>query len=368
MSSAGATLQGSFSGATGTIAEAGFEYATSAGALDGTATFVYDGSCIGNVASGSISAPLTSLAASTTYYYRAFVAEYNASTSSYEYRYGSVRSFTTAGPGGAPVAPGWLELPAVTGTEDYFGWFYGSGSTAGTNRNYSYNYSYTWYASLWVAYPLSGTHKSGSASTSSWHYNPDIDEDKQVDIVSNSYGTMYNSASGYSRGHQCPNGSRKSDGTMNYQTYYATNQTPQLQNKFNGSIWSALENAVRGLVSSASDTVYVVTGPAYHKAGGSESVTYLSGKAGANPASLAVPNYYWKAILKVKRSGGTITDAMAIGFWFDHKNYSDSNYSACAVSVNQIETWTGFDLFANLPVALQDTAEANDDWGDFQSF
>lgn len=295
------------------------------------------------------------------------MSEYNETTSSYEYRYGSVRSFTTPSKV-APVSPSWLELPAVTGSEDYFGWFYGSGGSTGVNRNYSYNYSYTWYASLWVAYPLSGTHKSGSASTSSWHFNPDVDEDLQVDIVSNSYGTMYNAGS-YSRGHQCPNGSRKSNSTMNYQTYYATNQTPQLQNKFNGSIWSALENAERDLVSSASDTVYVVTGPAYRKAGGSESITYLTGAtASANPASLAVPNYYWKAFLKVKRSGGEITDAMAVAFWFDHKNYDTSDYSGYAVSVNQIETWTGFDLYANLPAALQETAEANTSWATFQGF
>ena len=319
------------------------------------------------MASGNISATLTSLASSTTYYYRAFVSEYNETTSSYEYRYGSVRSFTTPAPG-ATVAPGWLELPAVTGSEDYFGWFYGSGGNVGTKRNYSYNYSFSWYASLWVAYPLCGTHKSGSASSSSWRYNPDFDESLQVNIVDNSYGTMYDNDN-YSRGHQCPNGDRKSDGTMNKQTYYATNQTPQLQNQFNGSIWGALETAIRGLVSSASDTVYVVTGPAYEKVGETKTIKYLTGATStANPASLAVPNYYWKAILKVKRSGDTITDAMAIGFWFDHKNYSNSDYAAHAVSVNQIETWTGFDLFANLPVALQDTAEANENWGDFQSF
>lgn len=368
MSSAGATLQGSFSGATGTIAEAGFEYATSAAALDGTASRVYDDSCLGSVASGSISKSLTSLAASTTYYYRAFVSEYNETTSSYEYRYGSVRSFTTTGPGGAPVAPGWLELPAVTGTEDYFGWFYGSGSSVGTNRNYSYNYSYTWYSSLWVAYPLCGKHKSGSASSSSWKYNPDFAENLQVNIVDNSYGTMYNAGS-YSRGHQCPNGSRKSDGTMNKQTYYSTNQTPQLQNGFNGSIWNTLENAVRDLVSNASDTVYVVTGPAYNKVGESESITYLHGAvSGANPTELAVPNYYWKALLKVRRSGGVITAASAIGFWFDHKSYSNTDYTSCIESVDQIEQWTGFDLFANLPANLQATAEANTSWTDFQDF
>lgn len=225
---------------------------------------------------------------------------------------------------------------------------------------------------MWVAYPLSGTHKSGAASTSSWRYNPNIANSDQVKITDSSYPTMYN-ASDYARGHQCPNADRKSNDQMNAQTYYVTNQTPQLQDKFNGSIWGSLETAVRGLVSSASDTVYVATGPAYRKVGGSETINYLTGISGANPASLAIPNYYWKALLKVKRNGsGEITSASAIGFWFPHREYnSDTEHyydSSFVVSVDQIETWTGFDLFTNLPSALQTTAEANTSWSTFQSF
>ena len=217
-------------------------------------------------------------------------------------------------------------------------------------------------------------HKSGDASTSSWRYNPDIDQSRQVSIVSNSYGTMYGNDT-YSRGHQCPNADRKSDDTMNLQTYYATNQTPQRQQKFNGSIWGSLETAERNLVSSASDTVYVVTGPAYRKVGGSETITYLTGASGksANPASLPVPNYYWKALLKVKWSGSganrTVQSASAIGFWFDHKDYeSGDSYTNYVVSVDQIESWTGFDLFANLPDDIEATAETNTSWTTFQSF
>ena len=281
----------------------------------------------------------------------------------------AVSSFTTAeSPGYTPT--GWLELPAVKGNEDYVGKFYGSGSNAGTNRNYSYYYNYTYYASMWVAYPLCGTHKSGSAS-SGWSYNPNIANGKQVNVKSNSYGTMYN-ADIYSRGHQCPNADRKSNDQMNEQTYYLTNQTPQRQQKFNGSIWGSLETATRNLVSSASDTVYVVTGPAYRKAGGSETISYLTGaSASANPASLPIPNYFWKALLKVKRNGaGEITSASAIGFWFDHRDYNSDteHYYDFVVSVDKIEEWTGFDLFTNLPVSLQTSAETNTNWSTFQSF
>ena len=60
----------------------------------------------------------------------------------------------------------------------------------------------------------------------------------------------------------------------------------------------------------------------------------------------------------------------AIGFWLPHddlygEDYDDDKY---VFSVSQIENWTGFDLFANLPAALQNVAETNESWSDFQNF
>jgi DNA/RNA endonuclease G (NUC1) len=39
-----------------------------------------------------------------------------------------------------------------------------------------------------------------------------------------------------------------------------------------------------------------------------------------------------------------------------------------AVSVDQIEKWTGFDFFVNVPDSYEGTAEANGSWSTFQSF
>lgn len=87
MSSGGATLQGSYSGATGTIDEVGFYYGTTSGNLPNKAAATGTGS--------PFSKAITGLTAGTKYYYKAYVHEYNESTSSYEYRYGSVSNFTT---------------------------------------------------------------------------------------------------------------------------------------------------------------------------------------------------------------------------------------------------------------------------------
>ena len=314
---------------------------------------------------------ISSLDESSTYTFQAYVTEWDGDSNQYVDRWAeNTQTFTTPDQSAQTVC-GWLELPEVTGSEDFVGKFYGEGSTAGTNRNYSYYYNYTYYASLWVAYPLTAAHTSGSASTSSWRYNPDIADNKQVNIVSNAYGTMYG-ASQYARGHQIPNASLKSDDTMNRHTYYSTNQTPQLQNKFNGSIWGSLEGAVRNLTRSV-DTVYVVTGPVFRKVGGSETINYLSGAtSAANPSSLPIPNYYWKALLKVTRNNaGQVTAATTIGFWFDHREYQSTEHyydSANVVSVNQIEQWTGLNLFHNLPDSIEETAESNTSWSSFQSY
>jgi endonuclease G len=74
-------------------------------------------------------------------------------------------------------------------------------------------------------------------------------------------------------------------------------------------------------------------------------------------------------VLKVNKSGSTITSASAIGFWFEHKEYEKGDsYENYSVSVDQIEQWTGFDFFVNVPDSYETTAETNSSWSTFQSF
>lgn len=358
-----ATLNASFSDLSPLNAQdVGFYWGTDPSALT---SVVYDTDFVPQT-SGTIMATLSSLEPETTYYFQVTMQVWDRVSNSYLEFKGEIKSFTTA-EAFIPAPPeGWLELPAITGSEDYLGTFY-----SGKNRNYSYNYSVDWFASMWVAYPLTSAHTSGSKK-SSWKFAPTsiIPEEYQVHIVANSYGTSYGNGT-YSRGHQIPNADRQSDGTMNQQTYYAINQTPQIQNKFNGTIWAALEGAGR-TEAGKTDTLYVVTGPSYYKIGASEteSITYLKASSTSIiPSRLAVPNYYWKAFLKVKRnSNGEITAASAIGFWFEHMAYSNNNYSTYAFSVNDIEKWTGLDLFTNLPDSIEETAEDNGSWTNFQNF
>lgn len=169
----------------------------------------------------------------------------------------------------------------------------------------------------------------------------------------------------YARGHQIPDADRSGNETMQAQTYYATNLTPQIQDKFNGGVWLKLEEAVRDAIP-ASDTLYVATGAAFSTVGGKETITYIQPQHDTKEAP--VPNYYYKVLLKVKRnSNGKVTSASTIGFWLKHEQ-TDKAYTEFAVSVEEIEAKTGHNFFANLPTAVATEAEKNKDWTSFQNF
>jgi endonuclease G len=267
------------------------------------------------------------------------------------------------------VPTGWLELPTITtGSNIINGTLYGSSTKTGANRNYTYHYDKSYYTALWSAYPLTASHISGSASSTTWYYNEEItDKSIQINIINNSYGTNYGNNT-YSRGHQVPAADRKCNSTMRKQTFYVTNQTPQIQNNFNSPMWSNLEGAIRNLTSNT-DTVYVVTGAAFRKVGGNETIKTLNAaKSGIAPATIYVPNYYWKVLLKVKwNSSGEVYAASAIGFWAYHEA-SPGAYTSYATSVAKIEEYTGFDFFANLPSSLKSAAKNNTNWNTFQNF
>lgn len=377
-----ALLSGSYTGATGTISEAGFYWDTSSSDLEELEH--PDKVVVAADPASPFGVKLSSLNESTTYYYKAYVLEYDGTSGAYVAHYGAIKSFTT-GTKAAFKPGGWLEMPSYT-VDDTFRSTTSSlltdlypvthrallGSPATLQRNYTMLYDPAMYASYWVAYPLCATHM-GSGRDEFWSFDPEVPQNKQTDIHKGAYGVKWptaNYANNYfARGHQLPNADRNgaTASAMLEQTYYSTNLTPQLQYGFNGDIWKNLEDGVRSCVSG-SDTVYVVTGAAFKKVGETKDITTIVSVRDGK--TLPVPNYYWKVLLKVKWSGTSVSAAQAIGFWLDHwATYSTASdaYIPCKVSVDQIEAWTGFDFFVNIG-DLQTTAETNTDWDAFKAF
>ena len=360
VSATGATLSASYSG-VGSFQGAGFYVGTSSNLSTLTSGQpVYSPSVL-SFGSGSFTATVGSLDENTTYYYVAFMEV--LVDGSYREVYGSVKSFTTLAPStSTTLNRDWLEAPEspaslngnylVTARADMDG---------RDTRNYSILYDPSRYASVWTAYVLCEGHR-GNGSGGTWVNNPQIPPGKQSSCFK-----PYPSVDGvtYDRGHQIPNADRNGVSGMQAQTYYWTNSTPQLA-AFNQGIWQNLETAVR-TVMQATDSVYVVTGPVYQTVGGNETVRTFVNDTNDSKV-LPIPNYYYKVILKVRRSDGQVTAASAIGFWFSHEAHSGESYTAYAKSVDYIEEMTGFNFFANLPPAVEAAAEQNSNWNTFRNF
>lgn len=263
---------------------------------------------------------------------------------------------------------GWLELPAVPDDlEGHHVVTHRAEMEGRQQRNYTILYDEDLFAAVWVAYPLCDAHMS-SGREETWAYDPKLPESVQTS-VRRGYGasipTKNYPGNFYARGHQIPNADRSAVPQMQAQTYYSTNMTPQIQNGFNGAIWAKLEEAVRSAVPD-NDTLYVVTGASFVQVDQAEPLKTIVNKNDSK--ILPVPSHYWKALLKVKRDSKGITSAKTIGFWLQHDDLKDNSYEEFVVSVDQIEQWTGIDLFTNLSDSVESSAESQTSWASFRSY
>ncbi len=225
-------------------------------------------------------------------------------------------------------------------------------------RNYTMCFDRTKRGAWWVAYPLHETYLcTGRPKRDPWAYDPAFSSSWQADLSHGSY------IGGYDRGHQIPNADRNADlspGGMCYQTFYASNSTPQA-NMLNRRSWARLEAKVRGWVCA--DTLYVVTGAYWCP----DSVQTTD--KGGNVC--AVPDYYFKVVARTVRGDirqegdrlGSFAPAQlkSIGFWVANVG-EPGELKAWVRSVAEIEASTGFTFFPTLPESVKRQKEASS-WG-----
>lgn len=267
------------------------------------------------------------------------------------------QSGKTSGGGGAMEikesvpSRGWLELPATDNTDLYF---ISHDMTVGnyTGRNYSYYYDVENLLARWVAYPLNKSLASSGSRTNAWGLDPKVPIPLQPVLFSGfKRGTDGNL---YDRGHQQPSADRL-EANSNKATFYGTNMTPQL-GALNQRCWASLESAVRDW-SYQFDTLYVVTGADVRGATHTSQDNY--GK------NVTIPTGYYKALLGYKKNGqfagmNQTGGYTAIGFYFEHKSYTDSRETikAQSMSIDELEKKLGIDFFVNLPGKIgQDYAD-----------
>ena len=343
--------------------DAGFRIGRSASSL--TEKTVYSDN-LPYTASGQFSATVSSLAPSTTYYYQAFMTVSDGNGGHTEI-VSEVKSFTTAS-GSSTIDRGYLDtygMPAVSvltysgGTETQGNTSYYAYTTSNSNQmvvshtfayngatrhNYSLLYDKTKHAALWVAFEMNGdTYPWKVSRSDDWEADPAIPASWQPDLSG-----AYKESSTYSRGHQCASNDRRTTTEQTKQTTYFSNMTPQLSG-FNSGMWSSLEGDVQkiGNATTGTNMLYVVTGPIFESGYGTTQ--------DKNGMACAIPSKYFKCIMKVSFTNGTPTAAVGAAYLLNHQN---SGATRQEVTIDYIEQLTGFDFFANVPTAIQNSAEA----------
>jgi endonuclease G len=170
-------------------------------------------------------------------------------------------------------------------------------------------------------------------------------------------------SSGFDRGHHAPNADRDHQDRipLNQETFLMTNMTPQAPDQNQGP-WADMENDLRA-IAKAGNELYIVMGG------------YGSGGTGDNgfAATIAngmvtVPSSTWKVALVLptgendatRASCGSRTIAVIMPNSNTHNgsNIRDDNWQDFIVSVDAVETLTGYDFFSELPDAVENCVEA----------
>ncbi|MGD1699306.1 DNA/RNA non-specific endonuclease [Dapis sp. BLCC M229] len=155
--------------------------------------------------------------------------------------------------------------------------------------------------------------------------------------------------SGYDRGHLIPSADRTANENDNSATFLMTNIIPQSPDN-NRETWRELEQYSRELVRQGNE-LYIIAG-GYRK-----KSTLASGK-------LTIPSRTWKIIVVLKPGagvGGVNKNTRVIAVDMPNSNRIRSDWKAYRVSVNKIESATGYDFLSKVPQEIQDAIESRVD-------
>jgi endonuclease G len=159
--------------------------------------------------------------------------------------------------------------------------------------------------------------------------------------------------SGYDRGHMTPSGDRTSSRAANDETFLMTNIIPQAPDNNQGP-WANLENDSRAMLGAGNE-LYIISG-------GSGSLGTLAG------GKLQIPAVTWKVIVVLpvgdNDASRVTTGTRVIGIWMPNvQGIRSTQWESYRVSVDFIESQTGFDFLSLVPEPIQAVVEAQVDGG-----
>ncbi len=159
--------------------------------------------------------------------------------------------------------------------------------------------------------------------------------------------------SGYDRGHMCPSGDRTNTREDNSITFLMTNMIPQAPNNNQGP-WAALEIYCRELVKQGKEL--------YIYCGGSGEQGFL------DSGRVQIPELTWKTILvlnagekNVKRVTSTTRTIAVVMPNNNSLINKHDDWKMFRVSVDSVESLTGYDFYSSVPKTIQTIIERSVD-------
>lgn len=197
----------------------------------------------------------------------------------------------------------------------------------------------------WVSWHVGASDLGSAARCDCFKSDPNLPS-SWYHVTTTSY-----TGSGYDRGHMCPSADRTSSSTANAATFYMSNILPQSADNNQGP-WAALEDYCRSLVSAGNE-LYIISG------GRGSKGTIDSGR-------VLIPNSTWKVIMVLPQGSSDVSRvttstrliAVDIPNTSGIRSVSWKNYRT---SVDQIESWTGYNFFSAVPSSIQSVIEARVD-------
>ncbi|MEP6901960.1 MAG: DNA/RNA non-specific endonuclease [Actinomycetota bacterium] len=158
------------------------------------------------------------------------------------------------------------------------------------------------------------------------------------------------SGSGYDRGHMCPSGDRTNSVANNSATFLMDNMIPQAPTN-NQQTWANLESYCRTL-ANAGNELYIISG-------GQGSIGTLAG------GHVAIPANTWKVIMVIPSGTNDVSRVTSstrlIAVYLPNNNNVVSDWRQYRVSVDTVESLTGYDFFSNVPASIQASIESTVD-------
>ena len=158
------------------------------------------------------------------------------------------------------------------------------------------------------------------------------------------------SGSGYDRGHMCPSADRTKTVADNSSTFLMTNMVAQAPDN-NQRGWATLETYCRTTAGSTNE-LYIISG-GYGTSG------YLAN------GNVAIPSSTWKVIMVLPKGTNDVsrvtTSTRLIAIVMPNQNGISTDWRSFRVSVDYVESLTGYDFFSNVSDSIENVIEATVD-------